>query len=65
MPWKCPECGSTDLQVEIDLWATLTQSEDNFETEIIEGDHEWDDDSWMMCRKCRMHGPARDFEVPE
>lgn len=64
MAWKCPECGSTDLKVEINLWATLIQSEDNFETEILEGDHEWDNHSWMICERCIAIGRVREFEVP-
>lgn len=66
MAWKCPDCGSTNLKVEVTMWVVLTQDEanDNFETEIIEGDHEWDDKSWMMCRNCAAQGRTKDFEVP-
>lgn len=54
MTWKCPKCGSTRLQVAIETTAILTQTEDNFETEVV-GDHEWGSESYMQCLDC-CHG---------
>ena len=52
--WKCPKCGSHNLKVVVLVWAKLFQSpyEDNFQTEPEGGDHEWDEDSRMMCSGC-------------
>lgn len=61
MTWRCPECGSTDLCVEVHTMARLSQTEDNFETEI-EGGHEWNKDSFMECSECRFNGNAYEFE---
>jgi hypothetical protein len=64
MTWKCPECDSTNLSVSVTVWADLTQTDDNFETET-EGDHEWDSDSTMNCKDCEFSGNAGVFEVEE
>lgn len=61
MTWKCPECGSTRLQVVVVTMAILTQTDDNFETEVV-GDHEWHEESTMECLDCCHVGFAQDFE---
>ena len=71
MAWECPLCKSTNLRVnvKIDAMAILTQNRDcecNFETEIDgDGDHIWDDASWMSCDDCDHETEACDFEVDE
>ncbi len=60
--WVCPHCGSTDLQVSVQAWATLTQYSDNIVTEAS-GDEEWDSDSTMNCLECNLAEPASSFQV--
>ena len=46
--YRCPECGSTDLEVIVEVWATLIQTDDNVETDTTTPDdasHEWGDNS--------------------
>lgn len=61
MSWKCPHCGSKNLVVNVMVSARLYQEDDNFETEA-EGDHEWDDDNYMMCLDCDFKSCAADFD---
>jgi ribosomal protein S27AE len=61
MHWKCPKCGSTRLAVEVKVWCDLTQSEENFETEIQGQDHEWDVESQMICGECSYQDIAAAF----
>lgn len=58
--WACPNCGSTDLRVDVIVTARLVQSADNFETEV-EGDHYFDGDSLMLCSECEHEGPSAGF----
>lgn len=62
MSWKCPECGSDQLTVVVTTTARLTQTEDNFETEVT-GDHEWGEESYMDCLECGHGDNAGEFEV--
>ena len=64
MSWKCPACGGHEIMVIISTVAILTQSQENFETEV-QGDHEWDEESRMDCRECDFIGKAGDFEHHE
>jgi hypothetical protein len=66
--WRCPRCGSVELDVSIRTWArleqTLDQEENLFSTladEAQDGDHEWDADSQMKCRECAHCEEARGF----
>ena len=68
--WRCPACGSTNLDVQVSVWAKLTQTpekdENEFETDVDaarDHDHEWDGDSPMNCRDCDHDAPASDFMV--
>ena len=66
--YRCPECGSTNLEVVVEVWATLSQTEDNLETDTSTpkgGDHEWSDNSAMRCIVCGCDDIAERFAVPE
>jgi rubredoxin len=64
--WRCPNCGSTEhLEVAVTLWAKLEQTFEQaygneFQTEVVEGDHEWDGTSAMTCEACGWRGVASD-----
>jgi hypothetical protein len=62
----CPKCGSIELEVVVEVWATLIQTHDNFETDTSTPDdasHEWDDNSLMRCRDCDCREIAGRFSV--
>jgi hypothetical protein len=68
--YRCPKCGSTDLDVTALIDVRLYQDEDEetgeveFETDYGEArnnDHEWDENSTMTCRQCVCSGTGRDF----
>lgn len=65
MAWKCPQCGNGDLDVSIQTWARLDQSDvDNITTDTDGAqfnDHEWDGDSLMQCRACGHCAKAETF----
>ena len=66
--YRCPECGSTNLEVVVEVWATLIQTDDNTETDTTtpkNGDHEWGDNSAMRCVDCDHSDIAERFAVPE
>lgn len=63
MKYRCPECNSTALVVEVEIMVKLYQSEDNFETEDVGSDHEWDDTSFMQCDECSYVGEAHEFDM--
>ena len=67
--YKCPQCGSRELNVTVQCWAQLIQTgaDDDyvFETELDDGDHEWDSESAMTCRDCRRGGKVSDFTIEE
>jgi hypothetical protein len=57
----CPECGKDDrLHVSFKGQALLTPygSEDS-------GDHEWDDDSEILCGHCDTHSALKFFRVDD
>lgn len=60
--YACPDCGCVDdLEVVVQTYAKLRQSADgNIETEIV-GDHDWDEESTMLCAHCGKSGPAYTF----
>jgi len=69
--YRCPKCGSADLDVTALIDVRLYQDEDEetgeveFETDYGEArsnDHEWDDGSMMSCRSCGHHGKALSFK---
>ena len=66
--YRCPECGSANLEVVVEVWATLIQTDDNLETDTTipkTGDHEWGDESIMRCTDCHWDDIAEKFAVPE
>lgn len=70
MKYKCPKCGRADqLDIYVSVWMRLVQDDaDNIQTDADlagEHDHEWDDNSGMICRACG-HGDNVDkFETRE
>lgn len=65
MKYRCPECNSTELAVEVKIMVKLYQSEDNFETEDVGSDHECDATSLMQCDECSYVGEAHEFDTFE
>ena len=66
--YNCPDCGSTALDVTITTMARLVQDEDGPQTLTDEaecGDHEWDDNSIMVCRECGFQAIAEEFEIED
>ena len=65
--WRCPNCASRDLKVSVEMWARLIQEDDgeNFETEIEDGDHEWDSESAMVCLDCGHGGKVCEFTTDD
>lgn len=72
--YRCPKCGSADIDVTALIDVRLYQDEDEetgeveFETDYGEArncDHVWDENSMMTCRECVHHGKARDFKKPD
>lgn len=62
--WQCPKCGSLNLRVIVEIWANLIQPSDGcWETDIDDGDHEWNENSGMTCRQCGHSTNASEFEV--
>jgi len=53
--YRCPECGSTNLEVVVQAWAILIQTDTGFQTDTTKpdnGPHEWSDESPMRCVDC-------------
>jgi hypothetical protein len=67
--YRCPRCGSLDLAVSVQAFAPLIQGEiedtDEWEvqTDMPEGDHEWDESSYMICRTCNRGDRAYVFSA--
>jgi len=67
-PYRCPQCGSECLDVQIVTWAGLQQYRPDREwqietdaTEAQDGSHEWNGQSPMICRGCGHLGNAGTF----
>ena len=68
--YACPKCNSTGhLDVEAQVYVHLVQDfdEETFETEDTRRDteHEWNEFSWMICRKCGKQSESRFFHLAE
>ena len=66
--YRCPKCGSDNLEVVVEVWATLTQTGANFETDTSTPDdanHEWGDNSPMRCTDCDQQDIADAFKTKE
>lgn len=63
--WICPKCGSDNLSVEVKVRARLIQYPENFETELEDGDHEWDGASTMTCNGCKHMSRVSDFDCAD
>ena len=64
--YRCPECGSISLEVVVEVWATLTQNAEAFETDTStpkDASHEWGDNSVMRCQDCDCQEIAERFKV--
>lgn len=63
--WACPKCGGDELKVAIEVLAWLTQEEDNIQTEIEDGPHEWNGVSRMYCQNpdCLHDAQSAEFEA--
>lgn len=65
---RCPQCKGTRLEVTVEVWAELIQTEDGFETDTTtpdDGSHEWTENSPMRCVDCNTCKIAREFQVCE
>ena len=59
--WVCPECSCDNrLSVIVQVFAKLTQSGDNFETELNDSEYTFNDNSYMRC-SCGFNGIAYNF----
>jgi hypothetical protein len=65
--YKCPECGSTRLEVVVEVWATLIQTDEGFETDTTTPDasHDWTENSVMRCCDCGCQEIAEEFKLAE
>jgi DNA-directed RNA polymerase subunit RPC12/RpoP len=67
--YRCPKCGSQNLEVIVQVWATLIQTDDGFQTDTTTPDnssHDWSDESLMRCTDCGADEQIADaFKVPE
>lgn len=59
--WRCPSCNSKNVCVIGRVGLRLKQDADNFETEPIDSNHDWDEDSHMWCNDCGAGGRAKNF----
>ena len=66
--YRCPECGANNLEVVVEVWATLIQTDANFETDTStpkNADHEWGDNSVMRCTDCNCQEIVERFAIAE
>jgi hypothetical protein len=64
--YRCPKCSSANLEVVVEVWATLIQNDDGFETDTTTPDdasHEWTDNSVMRCCDCDSQEIAERFNT--
>ena len=67
--YRCPDCGGTDLEVDVTCRAKLLQNAPHkFETSVDEaedGSHEWGPESMMFCMNedCGRQGIADEFDT--
>jgi hypothetical protein len=64
--YRCPECDSINLEVVVEVWATLIQNAEGFETDTStpdDGSHELGDNSVMRCRDCDCQEISERFKV--
>lgn len=65
--FACPQCGCADHLV---IYATtsvllLQGHHGEFETVAVDGAHEWDDESPMLCKTCGYSGEVLNFDKEE
>jgi hypothetical protein len=64
--YRCPKCSSANLEVVVEVWATLIQNDDGFETDTTTPDdasHEWTDNNVMRCCDCDSQEIAERFNT--
>jgi predicted RNA-binding Zn-ribbon protein involved in translation (DUF1610 family) len=64
--YRCPECGSDELEVTVETRAKLIQSDGNIETDTDAAEdacHEWGENSVMRCVSCRHSDIADEFRT--
>jgi hypothetical protein len=63
--YKCPECGSNVLEVEVPAKVTYRFTESGEVNEVVEDAHdagEYSRDSWTKCTGCGLTGELREFD---
>lgn len=63
--YKCPQCGSIELNVQVETACRLMQGDEGCATEYLNGDHYWGDENTMWCTKCGYQECSEEFEVEE
>jgi cytochrome c-type biogenesis protein CcmH/NrfF len=64
--YRCPACDSTNLEVVVEVWATLIQTAEGFQTDTTTPDdasHEWGANSVMRCTVCDTQEIAERFNA--
>ena len=56
--YACPKCkDEANLLISVESMELLLQTDgDEYETEIVQSDHWWDENSYMTCRLCGWEG---------
>lgn len=60
--YACPKCkDEANLLINVETTELLLQTDgDEYETEIVDSDHWWDENSYTTCRLCRWEGDTGD-----
>lgn len=61
--YACPKCNNeNDLLISVETAALLVQTDDDdeYETDVIDSDHWWNENSYMTCRSCGWKGYTGD-----
>ena len=57
---RCPKCGQEDrLKIEVPLMCEVTDNG----SEVIDGDHFWNESSFCHCPECDHEGKLCDFRI--
>lgn len=59
--WRCPRCKSYG-PFAVTIKATVIMDDDGFD---VEGDTEFEDDSFARCENCELAGTVKDFKDPD
>lgn len=59
--YACPKCADeNNLLISAETTVLLVQTDDEYETEVINRWHWWDENSYMACRSCGWDGCTDD-----